>query len=156
MGQGLRKGKKRNERVRLGTGHGTAGQPVVRPGCSLFSGHQRATHAWLNRPRAQAPDWHQDRALKPLWSPGLTRVPLPCSSLQCLLFGPQRGEVRLLSSYLSLPSASPGTQGSQPCSRPEPGCQFASLVDLRLSLVPPTLASAPSCFPTGGSMLRAR
>lgn len=91
MGQGLRKGKKRNERVRLGTGHGTAGQPVVRPGCSLFSGHQRATHAWLNRPRAQAPDWHQDRALKPLWSPGLTRVPLPCSSLQCLLFGPQRG-----------------------------------------------------------------
>lgn len=36
---------------------------VTGSGCSLESGHQRATQAWLNSPQGQAPGWLQDAGL---------------------------------------------------------------------------------------------
>lgn len=65
MGQDLRKDKRKEKKKKRLTRDivqkSRNPKSVVRPGCSSFCGHQRATHDWLKRPRAQAPHWHQDR-----------------------------------------------------------------------------------------------
>lgn len=62
MGQDLRKGKRKEKKADTGLWiEEQKPKSVVRPGCSSVCGHQRATHDWLKRPRAQAPDWHQVR-----------------------------------------------------------------------------------------------
>lgn len=110
----------------------------------MSSGHQRATHARLKGPRAQAPDWHQDNRSGSHSSPSghlrLSRVPLPRCSLQCL-FGHQRGGGRLLFGLPKPPSCLPRDSG---VSSPVPSQnQGATLLQSQMAgspVAPPTLA----------------
>lgn len=106
----------------------------------MSSGHQRATHAWLKCPRAQAPDWHQVRESASYSSPsahsGLSRVSLPAPGCNVfpLAAGPE--EAGFCFGYLSFLSAFPkDTRVSSPVSSlpsppppPQSGCHLAPFI----------------------------
>lgn len=106
---------------------------VVRPGCSSVCGHQRATHDWFKRPRAQAP---QSSILVLSQAPLVTQDFLgsPCSAPASNISSltTRDGEAGLL-------SASPGTQGSPTLLPPRTRVPLCSVH--RWLVLPPTWLS---------------
>lgn len=132
-----------------------------RSGCSSSIGHQRATHVRVKCPRAQAPDWHQagesGSYSSPSGHPGLSRVCLACSSLQCPSLAAGAEEADFCSSYLGPLSAFPGDTGvSSPVLSQSRGATWLRSHSAVSFAIPPHWLSTSTCFPTGGSILSPR